>query len=47
MYKTLAAALHMSATILPATRVSKMFVVAKLKTFSRATFKNKEKDGYT
>lgn len=34
---TLAAALHMSATIRPATRVSKMLVVAKLKTFSRAT----------
>lgn len=34
---TLAAALHMSATILPDTRVSKMLVVAKLNTFSRAT----------
>lgn len=34
---TLAAALHMSATILPETRVSKMLVVAKLNTFSRAT----------
>lgn len=34
---TLVAALHMSATILPATRVSKMLVVAKLNTFSRAT----------
>ena len=34
---TLEAALHMSATILPATRVSKMFVVAKLNTFSKAT----------
>ncbi len=36
---TLAAALHMSATILPATRVSKMLVVAKLKTFLRATYR--------
>lgn len=36
---TLADALHMSATILPATRVSKMLVVAKLKTFSRATYR--------
>lgn len=34
---TLEAALHMSATILPETRVSKMLVVAKLNTFSRAT----------
>lgn len=38
---TLDAALHMSATILPDTRVSKMLVVAKLKTFSRATCWNK------
>lgn len=34
---TFAAALHISATILPDTRVSKMLVVAKLNTFSRAT----------
>lgn len=38
---TLAVARHMSATILPDTRVSKMFVVAKLKTFSKATCWNK------
>lgn len=37
---TLAAARHMSATIRPATWVSNMLVVAKLKTFSRATFEN-------
>lgn len=37
---TLAAARHMSATIRPATWVSNMFVVAKLKTFSIATCKN-------
>lgn len=37
---TLEAALHMSATILPATRVSNMLVVEKLNTFSRATYQN-------
>lgn len=37
---TFEAALHMSATILPATRVSKMLVVAKLNTFTKATYWN-------
>ncbi len=44
---TLAAALHMSATILPDTRVSKMLVVAKLKTFSRATCSNSVPNVFT
>lgn len=35
--RTFAAALHMSATILPDTHVSKMFEVAKLNTFCNAT----------
>lgn len=34
---TFAAALHMSATILPETHVSKIFEVAKLHTFCSAT----------
>ena len=42
MRLTFEAALHMSATILPATRVSKMLVVAKLNTFTRATCWNNE-----